>query len=551
MDFTVQNLLDSKQFPSMKPLNSFGLNQPIKNVSIIEVEDVDRICYDGELLLTSLKVYKKMSEQDFLACLDRLCQKQICGFIVKRRIERKTDEKYYKILETFCDYHQLTLIEIPIKQKFWGLAKYIMGHIFTPQMAQLKYFKLTHDNFTNILLKVDNGHDVSKKILHLIEDMIENPVTLYYSNLYCFSSTEDNVPELIFEENLKPYNPNIITKFKYMKQIKDGINQYIVKIDLLNKIEIYLMISEKNKPLTTLDYMALENAIITLQYSFIVSYTQNEIKKKYQRDLGYSMLNGLLNDKQMDAFSHIMQLDDSAYYCVVSFHTIDKNKEQVYTNEQLDEVGIIEGEISKLIDDMRIYRNLDQIVYIHEMGKKETKANFRNKMEKLYKSVDKQIKHRKSNINFQIGIGKIVKGYRHLKDSYLDSKKAIESIDVIRLLMGNNDLSVVDCSKLGFFKIFENMQDREQLLEYVPESLVLLMRNDNQHNGELIKTLQTYLDHNQSTKKTADTMYVNYRTITYRLDKIKDITGIDFDNSGEMLAIRNGLMILKLANKLN
>lgn len=105
MDFTVQNLIDSKQFPSMKPLNSFGLNQPIKNVSIIEVEDVDRICYDGELLLTSLKVYKKMSEQAFFACLDRLCQKQICGFIVKRRIERKTDEKYYKILETFCDYH--------------------------------------------------------------------------------------------------------------------------------------------------------------------------------------------------------------------------------------------------------------------------------------------------------------------------------------------------------------------------------------------------------------------------------------------------------------
>lgn len=109
--------------------------------------------------------------------------------------------------------------------------------------------------------------------------MIENPVTLYYSNLYCFSSTEDNVPELIFEENLKPYNPNIITKFKYMKQIKDGINQYIVKIDLLNKIEIYLMISEKNKPLTTLDYMALENAIITLQYSFIVSYTQMKLKE--------------------------------------------------------------------------------------------------------------------------------------------------------------------------------------------------------------------------------------------------------------------------------
>ena len=63
---------------------------------------------------------------------------------------------------------------------------------------------------------------------------------------------------------------------------------------------------------------------------------------------------------------------------------------------------------------------------------------------------------RKEQFEFLIGIGKSVKGYHDLKDSFEDSKTAIEYIDVIRKITGDIQKSVVDCSKLGFFHVFIN-----------------------------------------------------------------------------------------------
>ena len=117
----------------------------------------------------------------------------------------------------------------------------------------------------------------------------------------------------------------------------------------------------------------------------------------------------------------------------------------------------------------------------------------------------------------------------------------------------HGELTSALSSRTKFGRVTEHFGKRNERIDNLGTVSVFGAEDctSSRRNVTLIKTLQTYLDHNQSTKKTADTMYVNYRTITYRLDKIKDITGIDFDNSGEMLAIRNGLMILKLANKLN
>ena len=61
------------------------------------------------------------------------------------------------------------------------------------------------------------------------------------------------------------------------------------------------------------------------------------------------------------------------------------------------------------------------------------------------------------------------------------------------------------------------------LPRYIPETLKKLYLYDDEHKGELITTLQMYLRNNQSIKKTADAMFVHYRTISYRLEKIKQI----------------------------
>ena len=138
----------------------------------------------------------------------------------------------------------------------------------------------------------------------------------------------------------------------------------------------------------------------------------------------------------------------------------------------LEEIGVIEGEIQRLLPDEHIYRNLNQIVCIHEIKPGETQAGFREEMEKLYQTVQKQIFHRNKTTDFQIGIGSIVNGYGDLKKSFKDSKKIIDYMDMLRYLYGDKNISVADFSKLGFFQIFEKIKNRDELMEYVPESLV-------------------------------------------------------------------------------
>ena len=296
--------------------------------------------------------------------------------------------------------------------------------------------------------------------------------------------------------------------------------------------------------------MELENATINLQDGFLSEFAQDEEKKTYQRDIIHNILNGLLSSKEMTEAAAQLGMKESDTYRVVDFHTITKNVQRKYTKEQLHEVGVIEGELMHLLPDALIYRNMDQIVMIQQVDSDQTELEYQKEMEEVEDVIQRSILYRKKDTDFQIGIGKSVEGYQRLKESYHEASQAIKYIEIIRLVTGDKNKSVVHYSNLGFFQIFGEIDDVTELERYIPETLKKLYLYDDEHKGELITTLQMYLRNNQSIKKTADAMFVHYRTISYRLEKIKQISGINFDNANEVLAVSNGLIIYKMLKEI-
>ena len=296
--------------------------------------------------------------------------------------------------------------------------------------------------------------------------------------------------------------------------------------------------------------MELENATINLQDGFLSEFAQDEEKKTYQRDIIHNILNGLLSSKEMTEAAAQLGMKESDTYRVVDFHTIKKNVQRKYTKEQLHEVGVIVGELMYLLPDALIYRNMDQIVMIQQVDSNQTELEYQKEMEEVEDVIQRSILYRKKDTDFQIGIGKSVEGYQRLKESYQEASRAIKYIDIIRLVTGDKNKSVVHYSSLGFFQIFGKVDDMTELERCIPETLKKLYLYDDEHKGELITTLQMYLRNNQSIKKTADAMFVHYRTISYRLEKIKQISGINFDNANEVLAVSNGLIIYKMLKEI-
>ena len=551
MAYTVRKLLESEQFPKMKLLcGEKGLDREVKDIRIIEIEDMEQYLTGGEMLIISFQVYLSCSDREVEQHFEDLVKSDISGFIVKKREEDDPTEKRLKLLEKHCEKYEIPLVEIPEDLYYWEIIRYVMTQVFDKDTARLKYFKITHDNFNIVTLKNNGSSYAVRNIIEFLSTMIGNPVALYYSNLDCLISTNTDDSKLILSDEIQPYKPDFITKFQYMKQMKGNCVQYVVKIGTLNEVEGYITITEENRELTELDYMAIENAIINLQYEFLSVFAQNELKKKYQRDMIHNILNGLLSPKEMAEAAAVLGMRENDTYRVVAFHTITKNVQRKYTKEQLHEVGVIEGELMQLLPDALIYRNMDQIVMIQQVDSNQTELEYQKKMEEIEAVIQRIILHRKKAIDFQIGIGKSVKGYQRLKESYHEASQAIKYIEIVRLVTGDKNKSVVHYSNLGFFQIFGEIDDMTKLERYIPETLKKLYEYDDEHKGELIPTLQMFLSNNQSIRKTAGAMFVHYRTISYRMEKIKEITGINFDNANEVLAVSNGLVIYKMLKEI-
>ena len=551
MAYTVRKLLESEQFPKMKLLcGEKGLDLEVKGIRIIEIEDMERYLTGGEILITSFQVYLSCSDREVEQHFEDLVKSDISGFIVKKRKEYDPTGRRLSLLEKHCKKYEIPLVEISEDSYYWGIIRYVMIQVFDKDTARLKYFKITHDSFNTFILKNNGSSNTASDIIKFLSIMIENPVVLYYGNLNCMVSTNSDNSKLILSDEIQPYKPNIITKFQYMKQMKGSCVQYVVKFAILSEVEIYITITEENRELTELDYMAIENAIINLQYGFLSEFAQDEVKKKYQRDIVHNILNGLLSSKEMTEAAAQLGMKESDTYRVVDFHTIKKNVQRKYTKEQLHEVGVIEGELMHLLPDALIYRNMDQIVMIQQVDSDQTELEYQKEMEEIEEVIQRSILYRKKDTDFQIGIGKSVEGYQRLKESYHEASRAIKYIDIIRLVTGDKNKSVVHYSNLGFFQIFGEIDDVTELERYIPETLKKLYLYDDEHKGELITTLQMYLRNNQSIKKTASAMFVHYRTISYRLEKIKQISGINFDNANEVLAVSNGLIIYKMLKEI-
>lgn len=551
MAYTVRKLLESEQFPKMKLLcGEKGLDLEVKGIRIIEIEDMERYLTGGEILITNFQVYLSCSDREVEQHFEDLVKSDISGFIVKKRKEYDPTGRRLSLLEKHCKKYEIPLVEISEDSYYWGIIRYVIMQVFDKDTARLKYFKITHDSFNMFILKNNGSSNTASDIIKFLSIMIENPVVLYYGNLNYMVSTNSDNSKLILSDEIQPYKPNIITKFQYMKQMKGSCVQYVVKFAILSEVEIYITITEENRELTELDYMAIENAIINLQYGFLSEFAQDEMKKKYQRDLIHNILNGLLSSKEMTEAAAQLGMKESDTYRVVDFHTIKNNVQSKYTKEQLHEVGVIEGELKHLLPDALIYRNMDQIVMIQQVDSDQTELEYQKEMEEIEEVIQQSILYRKKDTDFQIGIGKSVEGYQRLKESYHEASQAIKYIEIIRLVTGDKNKSVVHYSNLGFFQIFGKVDDMTELERCIPETLKKLYLYDDEHKGELITTLQMYLRNNQSIKKTAGAMFVHYRTISYRLEKIKQISGINFDNANEVLAVSNGLIIYKMLKKI-
>jgi purine catabolism regulator len=548
MGFTVEELLKIEEVKNLSVIcGQDGLKNEIKGVTIIEAPDIAKFINGGELLLTGLFAFKTCSVDEYKDFLRELGKKEISGLALKRGRTVKEADVKIELLKEFARDNHIPLIEVPFELSFQVIIGLVMEHLFSDEVTQLKYYKTTHDNFSALTLSNGFNENKIRDILGLLDKMICNPVSLYDQYMSCYETTAgEKNQRLKIAADATKYDPGILTNYIYLKQ-EDEHNRYIVEINLNVGLRMYLVVTEMMSTFSLMDCIALENAIIALQYEFSRIFAVSELEKKFQNDLLHNILSGNIESiEELKKSSSLLDVNIDGYYRVVVFGvTNEKSSRKDTINEKMHHIDLLEETVAHKLPKSKVYRDLDKIVVVMEVNSDSSQIEYREELKDILKQIQAFMTVQNKYLKVKAG-GRIVQGILQLPKTYKEANDAFLFVDIAGDIVGESAVQMMLFSDLGIFKLLCQLDDPEMLREYVPETLGKLYDYKKPQRDDLIMTLKTYLDKNQNLSKTAKSLYVHYKTAAYRIEKIEKITGIDFNNANEVLAVRIGLIVHRM-----
>ena len=529
-----------------------GLDNEIKGVTIIEAPDIVKWINGGEVLLTGLYAFRSCSMEDFKNYIDELVKKKISALILKRGKPVEGAEDKVEYLIQFSRKHTIPILEMPFEISFRDVMSRLMERLFNEEVTRLKYFKTTHDNFSALVLGSESIGVAIDQILDVLAKLIRNPVAAFNRQLDCIGASEGAERSLEIQKDAQSYEPGIYSNYEYLRQQIDNRQQYIVKVKLNLRERLYLVITEEEDSFDVMDAIATESAIWALQFELVRQYSVTELEKKFQNDIMHNILNGKIDSiSELQKNTSLLGVPINGSFRVIVFGLKGEDRDKRDFKSKISDTHLLSDAIACQMTNVKIYNDLDRIVVVKEVNKEQTQEEYRQEIREIVDKVQAYVSRQDKELQVKAGVGKVVEGVINLPDSFKEANEAFTFVDISGEISEDGNTQVTIFSDLGIFNLLCQLDNPELLLEYVPEGLQKLYNYKKPQRDDLLITLKTYLDRNLNLSKTAQDLFVHYKTASYRIEKIAKITGVDFDNANEVLAFRIGLVVYKMIEKYN
>lgn len=530
------------------------ISNQVTGVTIIESPDIVNWLRGGELLFTSLYPFQEdlAAEQELIV---KLVEKEASGLIVK--VHRFVDEVPREIIET-ANTFQLPVIALEGDIRYVDAIHPIMAELFNKQVRILNYYKEVHDRFTSLALAGEGPSEV----IASLEELIDNPVAVYDKNYNCLAATQEGLCN--FEETGEDnclYSPINMNKqlYFYRRTVlypqlgKKPVRQVVVPIKYLNQLHAYLVVVELNRSLEKLDMISLEHAATVICLEMVKRMAVAEVERRFKNDLIHDIIYARFSMPEIIyERADMIGWDLRKPFRVVIFEIENLNN---YILDSGDKEGIIaqklKGEISSLITNALfgllngnyiIGNHSESFIVFYPVEDGHSDADDLLTIKKIGQQVKVKLEKQYPRLNLSVGMGSTASYLEELPRSYQEAKDAIA---FGRLIHGGE--VVVGFQELGVYRILCQLVEKGwKPEEFVPQALHALIAYDEQYNSNLLQTLEVLLECNGNASKAAKKLYIHYKTMLYRIERIKAVTGLDLDNRENRLELEMGLKIYHL-----
>lgn len=198
---------------------------------------------------------------------------------------------------------------------------------------------------------------------------------------------------------------------------------------------------------------------------------------------------------------------------------------------QREALLVLKSAFSQKMDDFVTSVDEKSVILVHTLEPDETYADMDNIAEML-----QEVMNTEAMIDARVSYGNIVEDIKDISKSYKEAKMAM---DVGKIFYQSRKVLPYDSLGIG------------RLIYQIPVSLCKLyvqeIFGDNvpsEIDDEIINTAVAFLENNLNASETSRQLYIHRNTLVYRIEKLKESTGLDVRSFDDALTFKIALMVV-------
>lgn len=511
----VAEVLQRKHFQEAEVIaGKKGLLRTLKWVHVMEVTEVGTLLSGSELILSTGVAWKENNDI-FLSFLQQLINRNASGLCIE--LGTYINAIPLEIIE-LADKNDFPLIVFHTEVRFIEITQDLHSLMIAQHYQMITNLEGYSHKLNQLLLTTD-GH---KKILMLCQK------TLNTQLVYIKNENEIQFIPKISEEKQKKTISMIQNENKYehitivRQQVKALEYQFAELIAILESA----------------DYTNYESLVLDRSATALAQYHLRELYVEEKgRTEEIEWIHGWLNEEynEEEILQYIFDHDPNVKPkgCAVCFFKINHLSRDYLHSELTYLKGIFRSVFKQQGFYLLPIIKKNQAIFI--LVNIRDDYYWKDRMKQginLFKNTDYARKHNLTSINY--GVGKFINRLSELNKSY---QTAQETIKIREKLGINKEEPSYFYNDLHIYRLISIVHKHSDLKEFVFEYLQPVISYDQKSNGQLMKTLKTYLACNGSKKETAKELFIVRQSLYSRVKKLNELLGNDFMESEKRRAI--------------
>jgi purine catabolism regulator len=466
-----------------------GLNRIVRFIDIMEVPDVKGWLREGELLLTT--AYSIRDDPALLPKLvEQLAQADAAALAIKP--DRFIHDLPSEMIQTSNAYN-LPIIQLPSGIPYMDITHAVMEQIIDKQASLLRRSEEVYKLLTTLVLNNSGIQNVADNVALLLK----SPIWLINMTGETIVSSPSNLPNNPMHHNTRYWDITVDKQF---------VGKLIIGKEHLDELEL----------------VCVEQARLVFSLELMRRKTALDTEKKLRGDFIEELLTGLPFSKD---------------------EIINKGHKLGFKTEGVWEIAVVETENNQIPD---FIAKLDDLLK-QESQKHHIKSHIHKQGERFVLLLASPIIEQSTQISqansstwtellnlfskewsgVRIGLGEKCQLWE-VQRSYIEAKKAM----LIGSKMDKNH-QFFTFAEIEMFQLLLDASEYVDMDKFVEKKIGKLCQYDLNNGTDLVKTFYYYLSSGGSLVETAKLLFLHRNSVKYRMDRIREISGIDFDNFRE------------------